>query len=416
MEPETDHDVSSLLLAPGKDEMNFAEHPIALLTDRVPKGQRSLIYEDTVYSQRRKKMVPRKRVIEGSQEYGLPTATDDTMILGLIQLTKLKNQFKQRDVEFTRLELIEMLGWTNEGKNYERCKLSLMRIKGVQYFYDNAWWDARLKDWTTRAFSIIDNVEINDSRIVDGQGGLFPSRITWNEVVFESFQAGFLRNIDFQLCMRLKHPTSLRMYRYLGKQFYAKTDLVFELKAFAEANLGLGRNYEGGTQIARKLKPAIKELEEVGFLEPMAEDGLLIATEQKTTIFTVTDVQLAGGAVASGVRLKPCLDLEAVLAVRVDVFVAGRREPGDVLLVHRLALGPELLDHRGHVDRVPGHHRVGHQVQAARLVPQLLLLLLPERALVGEQQELPQAVQGLALVELGVDPPPVVPRSPGSGG
>ena len=90
MELENEQDVSSLLLAPGKDEMNFAEHPIALLTDRVPKGQRTLIYEDSVYSPRRKKMVPRKRVIEGSQEYGLPTATDDMMILGLIQLTKIK--------------------------------------------------------------------------------------------------------------------------------------------------------------------------------------------------------------------------------------------------------------------------------------------------------------------------------------
>lgn len=276
MELENEQDVSSLLLAPGKDEMNFAEHPIALLTDRVPKGQRTLIYEDSVYSPRRKKMVPRKRVIEGSQEYGLPTATDDMMILGLIQLTKIKTQFKQRDVEFSRLELIEMLGWPNEGKSYKRCKDSLLRIKGVQYFYDNAWWDARLKDWTTRAFNIIDNVEINDSRIADGQGGLFPSRITWNEIVFESFQAGFLRNIDFQICMRLKHPTSLRMYRYLGKQFYAKPDLTFELKSFAEANLGLGRNYEGGMQIARKLKPAINELEEIGFLEPLAEDERFI--------------------------------------------------------------------------------------------------------------------------------------------
>jgi hypothetical protein len=271
MELDSDQDVASFLLTPGKDEMNFAEHPIALLTDRVPKNQRALIYEDAVYSPRRKKMVPRKRVIEGSQEYGLPTATDDILILGLIQLTKIKNQFRQRDVEFARLELIEMVGWPNEGKSYKRVNDSLLRIKGVQYFYENAWWDARQKDWTTRAFSIIDNVEINDSRITDGQGGLFPSRITWNEVVFESFQSGFLRNIDFQLCMRLKHPTSLRMYRYLGKQFYVQPELVFPLKAFAEANIGLGRNYEGGTQIARKLKPAIEELEAIGFLEPLPE-------------------------------------------------------------------------------------------------------------------------------------------------
>jgi Replication initiator protein A len=272
MDRVTDQDLSPFLPTHGKDEMNFAEHPIALLTDRVPKGQRSLIYEDTVYSQRRRKLIPRKRVIEGSQEYGLPTATDDTVILALIQLTKLKNDFSQREVDFTRLELIHMLGWPNEGKSYDRIKLSLIRIKGVQYVYDNAWWDVRLKDWTTRAFNIIDNVEINDSRLADAQGGLFPSRITWNEIVFESFEAGFLRNIDFHLCMRLKHPTALRMYRYLGKQFYAKDDLTLDLKAFAEVNLGLGRKYEGGTQIARKLKPAIQELEDVGFLEPLPED------------------------------------------------------------------------------------------------------------------------------------------------
>ena len=35
--------------------------------------------------------------------------------------------------------------------------------------------------------------------------------------------------------------------------------------------MDLGRNYEGGTQIARKLKPAIAELEHVGFLEALPE-------------------------------------------------------------------------------------------------------------------------------------------------
>jgi hypothetical protein len=39
----------------------------------------------------------------------------------------------------------------------------------------------------------------------------------------------------------------------------------------------------------------------------------------------------------------PLLHLEAVHAVRVDVRVAGRGKSGDVLLLHRLALGPKLL-------------------------------------------------------------------------
>jgi hypothetical protein len=269
----TEHiDAISSLLPPGKDEMNFAEFPIALLTDRVPRGQKSIKFEDQIYDERRKKLITRKRVIEGSEEYGLPTATDDTVVLALIQLTKLTTDFRRRDIEFSRHELIRMLGWPNEGKSYDRIKLSLQRIANVTYNYDNAWWDPRQKSWTTKIFHIIDTVEINDSRASNGQGGLFPSRIVWNEVVFDSFQAGFLRNINFQLCMQLVHPTALRMYRFLGKRFHYKHDWTFDLKEFAYEHIGLGRNYEGGTQIARKLQPAIAELETVGFLEVLDDD------------------------------------------------------------------------------------------------------------------------------------------------
>lgn len=256
---------------PGKDEMNFAEFPIALLTDKVPKGQKSIKFEDTVYDPKKKRTITRRRIIEGSEEYGLPTATDDAVVLALIQLTKRKGNFSRREVEFTRLELIRMLGWADEGKNFDRIKLSLLRIANVTYTYDNAWWDARRGAWTTKAFHIIDTVQINDGRASDRRDGQAPSRVVWGEVVFESFQTGFLRNIDFQLCMRLEHPTALRMYRFLGKRFHLKPDWTFDLKELAYDYIGLGRNYEGGMQIVRKLYPAIKELEDVGFLEALGD-------------------------------------------------------------------------------------------------------------------------------------------------
>ena len=262
---------SSPAFPPGKDEMNFAEFPIALLTDRVPKGQKSIEFVDSIYDEKRKKMIIRRRIIEGSEQYGLPTATDDAVILALIQLTKLRGDFQRREVVFTRLELLEMLGWPREGKNYDRLKLSLLRIANVTYNYDNAWWDARQKTWTTRAFHIIDIVEINDSRASNELDASSWSRIVWGGAVFESFRWGFLRNIDFQLCMRLEHAISLRMYRFLGKRFHHKPDWTFDLKEFANDHLCLGRNYEGGSQIARKLQPAIAELEAAGFLGPLSE-------------------------------------------------------------------------------------------------------------------------------------------------
>src|SRR3954454_20493198 len=269
--PEPEAPMADAPPSPGKDEMNFAEFPMALLTDRVPRGQKSIKFEDQIFDEKRKKLITRRRIIEGSEEYGLPTATDDAVILALIQLPKLRGDFTRREVEFTRLELLQMLGWRDEGRNFDRLKLSLLRIANVTYNYDNAWWDSRQKTWTTKAFHILDTVEINDSRGGPDQAGLFPSRIVWNEVVFDSFQAGFLRNIDFQLCMQLEHPTALRMYRFLGKRFHVRPEWTFDLKEFAYEHIGLGRSYEGGTQIARKLRPALAELEAVGFLEPLPD-------------------------------------------------------------------------------------------------------------------------------------------------
>src|SRR3954454_17903943 len=126
--PEPEAAMADAPPAPGKDEMNFAEFPMALLTDRVPRGQKSIKFEDQIYDERRKKVITRRRIIEGSEEYGLPTATDDMVVLALIQLTKKKRDFIRRDVEFTRLELMRLLGWAYEGRNFERLKTSLLRI------------------------------------------------------------------------------------------------------------------------------------------------------------------------------------------------------------------------------------------------------------------------------------------------
>jgi cell division protein FtsL len=273
-QPETFDEVETLseLLRIGKDEMNLAEFPMTSLSDRPITSETSLKFEDQIYDDRKKKLVTRKRIIEGSKEYGLPTATDDSVILALIQLTKLKNGFTTREVTFTRHELISLLSWPNKGQSYDRIAQSLHRLAGVTYHFENSWWDNRRKTWTTKIFGIIDTVELNDSRETDGQGGLFPSQIIWNQIILDSFQAGYLRSIDFQLCMNLTHAISMRMYRFLGKRFHLKTDWTLDLKDFAYEHIGLSRSYEGGTQIARKLQPAIEELESVGFLEPLPEE------------------------------------------------------------------------------------------------------------------------------------------------
>ena len=190
-----------------------------------------------------------------------------------IQLTKVVNSFTSREVEFSRLDLIRLLGWPDSGDSYRRLTKSLKRWLSVTLLYENAWRDNRKATWITKGFHILDNIELNDTRTTGEQGELFPSKIVWNKVVFDSFEAGYLKTIDYGLYIKLKHTVSRRMYRFLSKRMYFGPDLTFELKDLAFAHIGLSDSYSNNAgKIKEKLQPAIDELEAVGFLEPMTKD------------------------------------------------------------------------------------------------------------------------------------------------
>src|SRR3954471_11786105 len=90
----------------GRDELNLAEFPITLLSDRIPKGCKTLVFEDQYHDRQTGQVVPRKVMITGSDPYGLPTAIDDEILVALIQLTKLKNEFSSPTVTFSRYEVL----------------------------------------------------------------------------------------------------------------------------------------------------------------------------------------------------------------------------------------------------------------------------------------------------------------------
>src|SRR5207245_10730 len=104
------------------------------------------------------------------------------------------------------------LGWPDKGQSFKRIALSLSRWLGVSLHYENAWWDKDQQSWTSRGFHIIESFEINDGRSATGQLDLPFSQFTWNEVVFRSFQAGYLKRLDLDVYLGLKHPTAKRIY------------------------------------------------------------------------------------------------------------------------------------------------------------------------------------------------------------
>jgi len=209
----------------GKDELNLAEFPLCCIADRVEPGQKTLRFEDTTWDDSRGEMVTRLLIVTGSDEYGLPTALDDEVLLGLIQLTRLTN-FANRRVSFTRYQFLRLLGWTDESKSYGRLEKSLNRWVGVTLYYQNAWWDRADSCWVDEKFHVLDNVTLYDREKAKArpranrQLTAASSSFVWNDVIYRSFRAGNLKGIDFDFFKRLESAVAKRLYRFLDKRFF----------------------------------------------------------------------------------------------------------------------------------------------------------------------------------------------------
>ncbi len=252
-----------------RDELNFAEFPLAAL-DKNSRAE-SLVFEDRIYDKSARSHVTRRLTVSPSREFGLPTALDEEVLLGLIQLTA-KGAFADRRLHFTRYELIAELGWSQGTKSYSRIDKSLRKWTGVTLYYDNAWRDHAEKAWVTEHFHVIDRATLLDRERrcrrlkqapEDPTAG--KSSIVWNELVFNSFEAGYIKKLDFAFLQSLRKPTSKRLYRFLGKRFYFGDTCSFELRNLACEHMGLSKSYSN-SKLRERLGPAIEELTSSGFL------------------------------------------------------------------------------------------------------------------------------------------------------
>jgi hypothetical protein len=250
----------------GTDELNLAEFPLASLASRNETGQNSLLFEDTIFDAGANTQVERTVVIAGSDHFGLPTSTDSDILLLLVHLTNVRNGLKEKRVEFSRYELIKFLGWPQNGQSYRRLDEALKRWTSVTLHYKHAWWDRSKKNWKSKSFHVIETLELRGRDEIHDDG---LSCFTWNDVIFESFRSGNLKRIDLGVYFNLRLAAARQMYRFLDKRFYKKKCLEFELRQFATEHIGLSRRYDN-YEMKRKLIPALKELEEIGFITPCA--------------------------------------------------------------------------------------------------------------------------------------------------
>ena len=251
----------------GRDEMNLVELPLSSIADRFLDGRKTVVFVDEFWDRELGQRATRELAISGSDRYGLPTASDEDVLLACVQLSSMQN-FRDRDVHFSRYELLKLLRWPDEGKYYRRLAVSLRRWKGVTIYSNRAFYDHARKSWVNRDFGIFDNLYIYEREASEGAQAPASSRFRWNEVFFESFQSGYLKKLDWDLYCRLTTPVAKRLYRLLDKRFYHADELTMDLHQLAFRKIRLSDRYNTG-QIKRALAAGIQELESLWDLRPL---------------------------------------------------------------------------------------------------------------------------------------------------
>ena len=256
----------------GRDELNLIDFPISVLQSKQPVGPDGTSPDELVctiesYDRHLDRIVPRKLTRRTASKYGFPTPVEEEVLIGLLTLTRIKNNFTSARVRFCNSELYRLLGWPSNGNRNERLRVALDRLKGLTLKYENAWTrggDKFEKELTTNLLDAYQFVRQTDGDPAEGKE---TSWIQWASEVFADMKRGNVKELNTDRYFSFSRPISRRLYRILDKQLSDSSSVSIDLHTLA-IQLGItGTTHVG--KIKERIAPGLKEVEQKGeLIEP----------------------------------------------------------------------------------------------------------------------------------------------------
>jgi plasmid replication initiation protein len=208
----------------GRDEMNLAGNPFALLQHDSRHAHQSVIEYEWERKLPNGKLVKASWRVSGDSELGLPGPSDELLYLVLLELTREAAQNEEsgawpQTVAFSRYDLMERLGWGKSARDYRLLRDCFTRLQAVSIRAEHAFWDARTKaPFAAVGFNIIDEYSLADEpkgRKSKTNRGLPLSSFKWSDRLHASFQSGNVRSLALSFILSLETPTARRLFRLL---------------------------------------------------------------------------------------------------------------------------------------------------------------------------------------------------------
>jgi hypothetical protein len=257
----------------GRDEMNLAGNPFALLQGG-KSGQTSIKYEwERQLSSG--KIVTASWEVNGHPTLGLPGPSEELLYLVLLQITREaagENSSEwPRTVHFSRYDVLQRMNWPNNPQRYGELSQAFNRLQSVSIQAAYSFHDARSKSpYDAIGFGIIDDFGIMAEPAGKKSQNTIPlSWFRWNETLYNSFLAGNVRSLALEFVLSLDLPTTRRLFRLLDvlrcQTKPPRKTVSMDLFKLRD-RLGM-TPYAYASKIKEKLRPAIDELTERGYLD-----------------------------------------------------------------------------------------------------------------------------------------------------
>jgi plasmid replication initiation protein len=244
-------------------EINLEEAPLFMLQKNEQDGEDVIESRSVVMTREGHRMEQYWRVT-AHRDFGLPGAVDEHVFIAVMQLIQRRGGMPpDGHLTFTLYELLEILGKTHGGKNYEELRDSLDRIASTNVYAENAFYSLADEDFKSHRFHLWDVTFRKKKR--RGRASEHHT-LKFSDVLASSFAAGYLKSLDADFYNSLKRDLARSLYRLVDAKRKKRLSWSVELQQLRQM-VSMPPSYRYASKIKEKLLPAHEELQRRGYLD-----------------------------------------------------------------------------------------------------------------------------------------------------
>ncbi len=208
-----------------------------------------------------------ERRFKVSSTYGIPNAFDLDVFNVIMRLyLKGKGEYGRNEVHFTVYEVARELGISIGGRQIDRIRQSLERMSHTTLLFENAFYAEREK--VTKVVHLVAGYEYYERK--RGNRVINATKVVLDNELVSSIERKYFKLIDFELYKSLPSGLPRRLYEYLEKKKYRKSQFEIGIRKLAKR---IPLKTKKVSQLRELLGRANRELREKGIIDRWAYRG-----------------------------------------------------------------------------------------------------------------------------------------------